>query len=86
MPATPMSSSATATPEIPAFTALSGTASPEQLREHAALFGDWRAAVAQALMTHHLVAVASELGRRFGWEVATLEALGVPVDLLACFP
>jgi hypothetical protein len=86
MPATPMSSSATATPGIPAFTALSGTAAPEQLRAHAELLGAWRAAVTQALMTHHLVAVASELGRQFGWEAATLEALGVPVDLLACFP
>lgn len=86
MPATSMSSPATAAPGIPAFAALPGGAAPEHLREHAALLTDWRAAVARALTTHHVVAVASELGRRFGWQPATLETLGVPVDLLACFP
>lgn len=86
MPATSMSSSATGTPGIPAFATLPDGAAPERLRENAALLTDWRTAVSGTLTTHHLVAVASELGQRFGWQSSTLDALGVPVDLLACFP
>ena len=81
-----MSSSATGTPGIPALAALPAAADPEQLRENAALLADWRAAVARALTEHHLVDVACELGQRFGWRASTLEAVGVPVDMLACFP
>ena len=81
-----MSFSAIGTPEILEFDALSRKAAPDRLHEYASLFGEWRAAVSRALTTHHLVAVASELGRRFGWDPRTLDALGVPVDLLACFP
>ena len=81
-----MSASGTVIQGIPALDALSGGAAPEQLREHAALLNEWRSAVARALTTHHLVEVASELGRRFGWRHSTLDALGVPVDLLECFP
>jgi len=86
MPATSMSSSATYTSGIPAFVALPGGPVPEQLREHSALLADWRAAVARALTTRHLTEVASELGRRVGFDAPALEAFGVPVDLLSCFP
>jgi hypothetical protein len=86
MPATSMSSSATFTSGIPAFTALPAGTVPEQLRENSALLADWRAAVARALTTHHLTVVASELGHRVGFDAAALEAFGVPVDLLPCFP
>jgi hypothetical protein len=86
MPATSMSSFRTDTPGIQAFAALDSGASPERLREHATLLADWRTAVSRALTTHHLVAVASELGQRFAWRLPTLDTLGVPLDLLACFP
>jgi hypothetical protein len=86
MRATSMSSSRTDTPGIHAFAALDSGVAPERLRENATLLADWRTAVSRALTTHHLVAVASELGQRFGWQPSTLDALGVPVDLLVCFP
>ena len=81
-----MSSPAIDAPEILEFAALSNRAAPDRLHDHASLFGEWRAAVSRALTTHHLVTVASELERRFGRDSRALEALGVPVDLLACFP
>ena len=34
---------------------------------------------------HHLVAVASELASAFGFDCGSLDALGLPVDLLDCF-
>ena len=71
---------------IPAFEALHDGVTPDRLRAHAALLSEWRGAVSRALTAHHLVTVASELGRRVGWEPSALDALGIPVDLLACFP
>jgi hypothetical protein len=86
MPVTSMASARTVNPGLPAFAELSDGGAPEQLLKQAALLDAWRGAVTRALTTHHLVTVASELGRRFGWRSSTLEALGVPVDLLSCFP
>src|SRR4051812_41322759 len=63
-----------------------GSASPAQLADHAALLDRARLAVRRALATTHLVAVASQLTLAFGFDVAALATLGVPVDLLECFP
>jgi hypothetical protein len=74
---------------IPAFQALaaaSGSHSPRQLLAHADLLASWRLEVRRALSDRHLVIVASELAAAFGFDRAALEALGIPVDLLDCFP
>jgi hypothetical protein len=71
---------------IPAFAPLTDALTPERLREHAELLHTWRAAVSRALAESHLVAVAADLGRRVGFEAATLATLGVPTELLSCFP
>ena len=79
---------ATASP-IPTFQALaaaSGSHSPRQLLAHADLLGSWRLEVRRALSDRHLVTVASELASAFGFDLSALEALGIPVDLLDCFP
>ena len=79
---------ATASP-IPTFQALaaaSGSPSPRQLLAHADLLGSWRLEVRRALSNRHLVTVASELASAFGFDRSALEALGIPVDLLDCFP
>jgi hypothetical protein len=86
MRVTPMTSAPAKRPEIQPFTGLPGREAPERLLEHADLLSRWRQAVQRALTTHHLVTVASDLYRRLGWQPAALDALGVPVDLLTCFP
>jgi hypothetical protein len=59
---------------------------PARLLESAATLERCRAAVRRALAGSHLVDVAFELAIRRRWEASTLNALGVPVDLLDCFP
>lgn len=59
---------------------------PERLLASTVRAGQCRTAVRQALATSHLVEVASELVTRRGWSLQTLDALGVPTDLLDCFP
>ena len=81
-----MTTSAPETPEIQTLAGITGALTPEQLLENADLLSRWRLAVRSALATRHLVAVASDLSRRFGWQPSALDALGVPVDLLTCFP
>ena len=74
------------TPELRTLAGLVGGTAPGRLVEHAAELHRQRAIVKRALATSHLVTVASELTDLFGPDLATLEALGVPVDLLECFP
>jgi hypothetical protein len=79
-------------PSIPAGTAarawadLPVASTPDQLIESAGLLEQWRRAVAGALASTHLVTVASELATTIGWRPEVFSALGVPIDLLACFP
>jgi hypothetical protein len=86
MRGTSMTTSAPETPEIQTLAAITGAVTPTQLLENADLLSRWRLAVRKALATRHLVAVASDLYGRFGWDASALDALGVPVDLLSCFP
>jgi hypothetical protein len=57
-----------------------------ELAQHEALLEAWRQAVRQALANRHLVTVASELATLFHGDMESLAVLGVPVDLLDCFP
>jgi hypothetical protein len=59
---------------------------PQRLLESAALLNRCRLAVRHALERFHLVTVASELADSVGSDLTTLSTLGVPVDLLTCFP
>jgi hypothetical protein len=81
-----MTTSAPESPEIQTLAGITGAVTPEQLLENADLLSRWRLAVRSALATRHLVAVASDLSRTFGWQPSALDALGVPVDLLTGFP
>ena len=64
----------------------SSARTPRELLEHSELFQRWRTAVREALATRHLVEVASELAAACGFDQTALEIVGVPVDLLECFP
>jgi hypothetical protein len=57
-----------------------------QLADHQALLDTWRQAVRQTLATRHLVTVACELATLLDGDTESLAVLGVPVDLLDCFP
>jgi GGDEF domain-containing protein len=81
-----MSTPVRAVRDFPAFATLPSTLDPDRLIEGAGLLDRWRAAIRQALASNHLVDVAFELGVTRGWRLATLEKLGVPTDLLDCFP
>jgi hypothetical protein len=59
---------------------------PVRLLDGAATVETCRTAVRRALSASHLVEVAFELAVRRQWPLSILEALGVPVDLLECFP
>lgn len=72
--------------ELQALAALGGPGAPERLLEDAALVNHMRDAVRRALASGHLVALASDLVGRLSWQPAVLAALGIPVDLLDCFP
>jgi len=72
--------------EILQFAAIPAFAEPKRLVESADLLQRVRTAVRRTLSTTHLVDVASELAERRRWPLSTLGALGVPVDLLNCFP
>lgn len=65
---------------------IGGARGPLELTRSADLLSQWRRAVQHALSTRHLVDVASELGGKTGGRERDLEILGVPVDLLECFP
>ena len=73
-------------PELQALAAAVGARSPQELLAHAELLDSWRLDVRRAISDHHLVTVASELASAFGFDCGSLEALGLPVDLLDCFP
>lgn len=72
--------------EILRFAAIPALAEPERILETADLVQRVRAAIRRTLSTTHLVDVAWELAERRRWPLPTLGALGVPVDLLDCFP
>ena len=72
--------------EILRFAAIPALAEPQRLLESADLVQRVRAAIRRTLSTTHLVHVAWELSERRRWPLPTLGALGVPVDLLDCFP
>ena len=77
----------TATPGVPDLRALSSPGvTIAQLAEHQALLEQWRLAVRHALATRHLVTVASDLATFISADTESLALLGVPVDLLDCFP
>jgi hypothetical protein len=84
--AAPMSTPERITRDFPAFATLPAVPPPDRLFAGAGLLVRWRAAVRQALAATHVVDVAFELATRRGWTPATLAQLGVPVDLLDCFP
>ena len=73
-------------PELRALAAAGGTHSPQELLAHADLLDRSRLDVRRAISGHHLVTVAAELAAAFGFDCGSLEALGLPVDLLDCFP
>jgi hypothetical protein len=73
-------------PEFQALTTASGSHSPGELVARADLLARWRLEVQRALSKHHFVTVASALASSCGVERGSLEALGLPVDLLDCFP
>jgi hypothetical protein len=72
--------------EMQALIAAAGGVNPQRLVEQSALAARLRLAVRHALSGRHLVDVASELTSTLECEPASLAALGVPVDLLECFP
>lgn len=72
--------------EIQALAGLAGPEGPGRLLENAALLNHLRDATRRGLAAGHLVTLASELARNLNWQPAVLAALGVPVDLLDCFP
>lgn len=86
MRASAMGPSAHETADIQAFAGLPAPGAPDELLESSNLLMRWRIAVRQALATHHLVDVAAGLSRRFDSQLSSLETVGVPIDLLACFP
>jgi hypothetical protein len=64
-------------------------AAPAEIRTlaiHSAQLAEWQQDVRRALASRHLVEVASELVKSSGCDLESLETLGVPVDLLDCFP
>jgi len=65
---------------------IGGAPGPRELTESSDLLSQWRRAVQDALSTRHLVDVASELARTVGGRTEDLATLGLPVDLLECFP
>jgi hypothetical protein len=65
---------------------LAWPSNPSQLLEHAALLQRVRVAIRAALERKHLVDVAAELSAARAYELPLLESLGLPVDLLVCFP
>jgi hypothetical protein len=79
-------SSPAAAGALRALAAIVQEASPRALLESAAELERHRSAVRVALASNHLVTVASELSPLVGHDLRALEALGVPVDLLDCFP
>jgi hypothetical protein len=60
--------------------------SAAHLVDNVNLLNRWRTLVQHALAGAHLVDVASELAIAYGCDTSTLDALGVPADLLDCFP
>jgi hypothetical protein len=72
--------------EILRFAAIPPLTEPERMLESAGLLQRVRAAIRRTLAATHLVDVACELAERRRWPLSTLGALGVPVDLLDCFP
>lgn len=72
--------------EFSAVAEASSARTPRELLEHSGLLQRWRAAVRGALTKRHLVDVASELAGTCGFDETALEIVGVPVDLLQCFP
>lgn len=72
--------------EILRFASIPALAEPERMLESADLVQRVGAAIRRTLSTTHLVDVAWELAERRRWPLPTLGALGVPVDLLDCFP
>jgi hypothetical protein len=73
-------------PELRALATAGSAHSPQELLAHADLLERWRLGVRRAIAGHHLVTVASELASAFGFDRGSLQALGLPVDLLDCFP
>ena len=72
--------------EFSAVVEKSSARTPRELLDHSELFQKWRRTVRAALAKRHLVEVASELAIACGFDQGALEILGVPVDLLECFP
>jgi hypothetical protein len=66
---TSMTPSALDSPEIQTLAGITGSVPPEHLLENADLLSRWRQSVRSALATRHLVAVASDLSRTFGWSL-----------------
>ena len=73
-------------PEFQALASASGSHAPRELLERADLLDRWRLEVRRALSEHHFVTVASALAAAVGIERRSLDTLGLPVDLLDCFP
>jgi hypothetical protein len=81
-----MSLAVQARSEIQALIAAAGGVNPQRLIEQSALAARLRLAVRDSLSSRHLVDVAAELTSTLECELASLAALGLPVDLLECFP
>jgi hypothetical protein len=81
-----MTLTSTVTRELRMLAGIAGGPSPAVLVASAAELDRQRTIVKRALATSHVVAVAAELAELVGPDLATLEALGVPVDLLELFP
>jgi hypothetical protein len=71
---------------LPLLAPLAWPADPSQLLDHEGLLPRLRLAIREALERTHLVDVAAELSTARGYDLPLLEALGVPTDLLRCFP
>jgi hypothetical protein len=68
---------------------MSPVATPSEIRALAAdatRLEELQGEVRRALATRHLVEVASEIARWGGCDFGSLSLLGIPVDLLDCFP
>lgn len=72
--------------ELHALASEAGRDGIPRILENAALVNRLRDVIRRALAQRHVVRVASELAARPGWPPTALAALGVPTDLLECFP